>query len=381
MPLTRTDTGLVIQTRDEIVAELAAAVTSPSGGISTDLDTSPDSTMGRLLTIMADREESIHLQVSAVLQDSGVYASGTALTDVCLLTGTVRDQGTPSTVTLQCVITGPLPAGARVSDATGAVVFETLADLATSGPVQARCLSVGPTVAPAHTLTRKVSVPSPGSLSAWTSVDNATAAVTGTARRTRSSGSVSRAVELVGASVSTPDSLRAAVSRLPGVVGVSIINDTALHHFELVVYGLTAVNDAIAQAIWSKAPAGISSVSTGGTAASGTAVDAVGTGHTVTFSRAVETPIYVDVSVTRGPGYPVDGETRVRAAITSVIESGAGIGSPVETSRMYGPLHAIPGVEGVNYIRVGTAPNPTDTRVVLGAHSVPIAGTISVSVV
>lgn len=376
MPLTRDDTGLQVQTLDDILTELRAAAVAPSTGIDPDLDVSDDSLIGRLLTILAEREESIQQQIAAVDQDAGIDATGNALTDLAALTGTIRRQGSYSTVELTCTISAPLPAGSRVSDSTGSVIFETLTTLASSGTVQARALDLGPVVAPPGTLTRRVSVPSPGSLSAWSAVTNVSAAVPGTNRETDTELRARRLVDLTRAASGSVDAIRASVNNVEGVLDVAVVNDTVNHEFEVIVYGPSATDNAIAQAIWDRAPAGIACVSNGGTSDSGVATDASGNTHTITFTRPSAVTVDVVANVSVNGMYPVDGDTQVANAIAESIATVAGgIGNDVVLTRLYAAIFGVTGVEDVTSITL----NGSSANVSISQYQVATAGTITVN--
>jgi uncharacterized phage protein gp47/JayE len=381
MPIQRTDDGLQIQTFQEILEELQAAAVAPTTGIDPNLDTSADSLIGRLLAILSEREESIQQQIAAVDQDAGIDATGTALTDLALLTGTVRRQGSHSAVTLTAVITAPLPAGSRVSDSTGSVVFETTTTLAASGTVLAEALDLGPVVAPPGSLTRRVSVPSGGSLSTWTSVTNVGAAIPGTNRETDVELRARRLRELNADATGSVDAIRTAVRGVENVLDTVVINDTVEHEFEVVVYGPSALDNAIAQAIWDNAPAGIASVNEGGTADAGDAVDSEGFSHLLTFTRAVEVPVYVTVNLLVDEDYPLDGDDQVATSLTASIATVAGgIGEDVIQSRLYAAVYSVSGVIDVTDLFIGTSPSPAGTaNVAISTYEVATAGTIVVN--
>lgn len=377
MPFARTDAGISIQSFEEIRDELAAAFTNPSTGIHPDLDTSDDSLFGRLIALLADREANLQQQILAVYADTTVGATGVALTRLAQLTGTIRRPATFSTVTLSVVLTAPLPAGARVSDASGSVVFETLATINTTGSVQARALDPGPVVAPANTLTRRVS--SSAGLSGWTSVTNPTGAVVGSAEETDGELRLRRVTELNESADASISAIATGVRGVEGVVSLGTVNDTALHEFEVIVYGPTADSDEIAQAIWDNAPAGIAAVTHGGTPDTGNAVDSEGVTHAIAFTRATEVNIYTQVDLLHNDQYPSDGDDQVAAAITTSM-SGRGVGVDVVQSRLYSAVYSIPGVVDVSNLYIGTSPGPTlEDNITIGYDEVAVPGTITVN--
>jgi len=76
----------------------------------------------------------------------------------------------------------------------------------------------------------------------------------------------------------------------------------------------TVANNDVAQAIFDSKPAGIDSV--GGT--SGTAIDENLDNQTEFFTRVTPKPVYIDLTLTTGEGFPGDGAAQVKAAIVAL---------------------------------------------------------------
>lgn len=378
MPFVRTETGVTAQTFDEIREELRAAYTNPATGMP-DLDTSDESLLGRILSIDAQREADLQQQILAVLADTDPNtATGVALIRLATITGTIARDATYSTVTLSVTISAPLPAGARVSDSSGNTIFETTATINTSGSVQARSIVPGNIIAPANTLTRKVS--SPGSMASWATVTNPTAAIPGENAETDGELRIRRARELNQAASANITAITTAVESVPNVIDVGYVNDTDIHEYEIVVYGPSADSDAIAQAIWDNGPAGIASRTHGGTPDSGTAVDSDGVSHTIDFTRATQVPIYVHVYLTKDPTeYPVDGDTQVDNVVSAAIGNITGkVGQDVIQSRLYSSVYSVPGVIDVTDLFIGTSPGPTlPNNITIAYDSVAVAADVT----
>lgn len=358
---------------------MAAAYVNPVTGVAADLDTSDESLFGRIIAIDANREADLQQQILAVFNDTNpVTATGEALIRLAQITGTIARNATYSTVGLAVTISAPLPAGARVSDSSGNVVFETLTTIATSGTVQAQSLIPGPVVAPANTLTRKVS--SPGALSDWATVNNPDAAIPGTSAETSGELRIRRIREVNRAASANILAIVTGVRDVPNVLDVGYINDTDIHEFEIVVYGPTADSDKIAQAIWDDGPAGIASRTHGGTPDSGTAVDSEGHNHTIDFTRATVVSIYVHIELSKDADYPLDGDTQVQNALTAAIGNITGkVGQDLIQSRLYASVYSVPGVVDVTELLVGTAPSPTlPNNITIDYDQVAVASTIDV---
>lgn len=393
MPFERTDAGLSTQTLAEIRAELVTAFTDPSTGIDPDLDMSDNSALGRLVSIVAEREYDLQQQILAVYNDLGAGASGDGLTKVALLTGTVRRDETFSTVTLSLTLGASVtvPALSEVSDSTGQALFRTNTAVASAGAgtytVAATAVEPGPVAAPAATLTTIVKAV-PG----WTAVTNPTAAVPGESAETDAELRRRRIDELNSAASAHLQAIVTAVRGVANVVAATgyenVTNSTDVdgllaHSFEIVVRGASLVVNEVSQAIWDNHPAGIGAVhGTAGTQETGVAVDSEGTPHFVVFTRADETPVYVRVDLQYNVDlWPADGVAQVQAAVTAAIEEQASsIGDDVLYSRLFAPVYGIPGVRIVTLMALDTSPAPTlQQNIVIGSRAVPAVGTVTVN--
>lgn len=99
MPATLTDDGLQIQTLDEIVAELQAALRDPVVGFGPDFVLDEHEVIPMLTAILAEREASVQALAKAVL-DAGVPGSarGVHEDNIAAITGTIRNDAIASTV-------------------------------------------------------------------------------------------------------------------------------------------------------------------------------------------------------------------------------------------------------------------------------------------
>jgi uncharacterized phage protein gp47/JayE len=390
------ENGIQTQTLEEIRNERKAAYTDPETGIDPELDVSDDSVFGRLIGIESEREYALQQQVLAIYNDTTVAATGVGLTRLALVTGTVRRTATFSTVTLQLSLNAgvTVPAGKRVQDASGAVMFETLSSATNPGgspaviSVVAQSLEPGPVLAPANTLTTVVSG---DNVTGWTSVTNATAAVSGAFEETDPALRIRRTSELNSQGSGNLDAI---VTRVEGVAGATAVrgyeNKTDStdvdglppHSFEIVVWG-TADPDEVAQAIFGAAPAGISSAhGTAGTLEEGIATDRYGSPHTIAYTLADEVTVYVRVDVDIDPDvYPADGDAQIQENVTAAIQDQVEtIGSDVLYRKLYSAVYAVPGVEDVTLLAVDDAPAPTlEQNLVIGSRGVPVVGTITVN--
>ncbi|MEY4581291.1 MAG: hypothetical protein RL701_5994 [Pseudomonadota bacterium] len=399
MPITLTDAGLQILTVDEIRAELNAAYTDPSTGVSPLLDVSDDSEIGRMIAIDADRERNIQEQIAAVLAAAGPDATGIALTRVALLTGTIRADATYSTVvgyvTLNAGVTLPTGAQANVAGDPDSV-FETIEDVTNPGGspaivlVDMRAVNPGSVRAPYGTLT-EITTP----FSGWTSVTNDYDAEVGNDDETDPTLRVRRVVELNRAASANIIAIQTAVRSVNDVISARGYENTTAstngdglppHSFEIVVYGTEATDSDIAQAIWDDQPSSIAAVhGTAGTTASGIATDTEGDLHTITFTRATEVPIYADLVLLTNSDYPADGDDIVKQAVADYINAQTAIGNDIIYSRLFGAVYgsdAAVGIDDVTTLEIGVAPAPSGTsNIAIGSRAVPTSSVSNITVV
>lgn len=152
------------------------------------------------------------------------------------------------------------------------------------------------------------------------------------------------------------ESLYTALYDTNGVDEVYIIeNDTDIedqygnppHSFLVIVQG--GLNSSVAQAIWRNRPVGIRSNGS----ISVDILDSFGFIRQVLFSRPSYTPIFVEISLTKGPDFPTNGEDLIRESILSQVNS-YGIGEDVIYSRLYTPINSVQGHQ-VDSLEIGDA--------------------------
>lgn len=376
--------GLTIDTVDEIVAAMSASLRAK---ISPNLDTDPETSwIGQMIGILAERErenQETILEIYNAGHPAG--ATGQALAQLALITGTVKEDATPSTVTGTVTLNAGvvLPSGSVAAvDGAPDVQFKTLTDVENTGgspadfPVEMQSLTAGPVRANAGTLTEIVT-PVVG----WTAITNAADAELGRADETDPELRLRRESELRRQGSSHLDAIATDVADVDGVVSVSArenTDDVAVdglppHSFQIVVWdGETpaADNDMIAQAIWTSKPAGIQSY--GNT--TGDAVDRSGATQAVNFSRAEQVEIYLEIDiVVDAETFPGGGDDLVKASVVADAGVRWTVGADVIPSALYGAVFTdsvtrlpIPGILGVSAIRqnITAATGSTSNRVI-----------------
>lgn len=394
-----TDTGVTVQTLDEIKSELEASYRG-ADGIHPNLDVSTTSPFGRHIAITAERERNIQLLARDVYTSFNPRdATGDALAQRALLTGTVKDGAGTSVVTASVTLTAgtTLSAGSRANvDGDDAAIFESRADVTNSLGITASvdvlmyAVIPGAVRAPAGTLT-VINTPSSG----WLSVTNAFDAEVGTGIETDPALRLRREEELRSQGSAALQAVVADVFEVPGVLVVrGFENDTDVtdadgvtpHAIELVVWDGTsplASDSAVAQAIFDGKAAGVGSVQSGlGTAASGTAVDDEGGTHVTLFTRALIKTLYLIYDLTTDASYPIDGDTQVKAAAVAAVNDNLSVGDDVIATKLFAAAYTVTGVVDVVSLKLGFSAAPAGTtNLTVGSREIAIADTGRVSIV
>lgn len=191
---------------------------------------------------------------------------------------------------------------------------------------------------------------------------------TDTALRTRFSESVA------GSGSATIDALRGAITRVPLVDGVAIVeNDTEVtvdgrppHSFECYVLAPESQDQFIAEAIFSKKPLGIKSIGD----VEMQVLDEGSKPHTVRFSRTVRKEIYLKAEILTNQFFESDGINQVKDSLMEYINNLAN-GESVYLSSLYGYIHEIHGVVNVQSLTISD--NGTDyavSNILIGNHEI-----------
>jgi uncharacterized phage protein gp47/JayE len=159
------------------------------------------------------------------------------------------------------------------------------------------------------------------------------------------------------------EALRSQLLNVDGVTDVRVYenetnstdaNGLPPHSFRVLIRG--GLEEEIAYTIWRNKPAGI--------ATSGNVVveilDQQGNLKPVYLQRPEFIDIYVSVAVTTDRDFPTNGVEQIRGAIFEYIRDNAGVGEPVNYSRLYTPVNSVPG-HFVDSLFVDTTASPTGT--------------------
>jgi hypothetical protein len=372
---TLTDTGLIVRTEDEIFDEMAADLRAD---ISPSINLSSESALGVLVGIFAEqikKAEDTDLAIYNSFTPDG--ASGTALTQLSLLTGTERLAATKTTVTATVNLddgtsfaAGDLVAHIDGDPSLRFVNTEAVANstgVADDFDVEFEAEEAGATEVLAGTLT-EIAEPQTG----WNSVTNAEDGVTGREDETDEELRLRREDELAAQGSTTADAVRADIlSALPDNITHCrvLVNDTdetddnglPPHSLEVIARGIVTDNDA-ADAL----AAVILESKAGGIEAYGTTTRAVeddyGQEHSIGLTWVTEVPIYVDFVVEVNDDFPDDGDDQIKAAVVALEDdTGYQPGLNAVVHRIRAAAFTVAGVVDVPTVEIGTAPSPSGT--------------------
>ncbi|HBS4774138.1 TPA: baseplate J/gp47 family protein [Klebsiella pneumoniae] len=301
----------------------------------------PDSKDGQLVALVALAiHDANNTAISVYRSFSPATALGDALTSNVKINGITRRAATNSTVDLLLTGTvGTTITNGSVRDTNG-VIWNLPATvvIGTDGTViaTATCSSTGSVAAVAGSV-NGINTPTRG----WASVTNQLAATVGVAAETDAELRVRQSQSVALASLTPFDAVDGAIANVEGVTRHKLFeNDTETtdanglpaHSISAILEGGDATE--IANTIRSTKGQGVSTYGT-------TAVivtDKYGNPYTIRFSRPVDVPIYVSITIQALTGYSSEVGDEMKAAVAAYINSLA-IGDSVLLSRVYSPAN------------------------------------------
>ena len=333
-----TPTGLEAKNLRDVLDEIE---TIQKLEVSAGLDVSPSSPDGQRNAVTA-RQEALLWELMLELYDTRDpdKAEDDALVSLCKLTGTKPQAATFGTMLALCL----LEDGETIQEGVHFAQVPTRSELWTPDtdytapsaglfPVLFRCTVAGAVPAFATTLTKINAGPA-----GWLSVTNGVDADQGEPADTNETLRARRKRDLAKAGSATTRAIASDILALKDENGVLLVqsctvleNDTSTtnldgvppHSIEVVVSDTPAVADTIiAAAIMGTKAAGIGK--SGNTLSSYT--DIFGNEHPVRFSRPVEVPIYLAVTLQVSAGFD---ELEFKAALVSALTASHGTGADV----------------------------------------------------
>ncbi|WP_323116947.1 baseplate J/gp47 family protein [Klebsiella quasivariicola] len=301
----------------------------------------PDSKDGQVVALVALAiHDANNTAISVYRSFSPSTALADALTSNVKINGITRRAATNSTVDeLIEGEAGTLITNGSVKDANG-IIWNLPAQVAIGidGTViaTATCSVAGAVAAPAGSV-NKINTPTRG----WVSATNPQAATVGVAAETDAELRVRQSQSVALASLTPFDAVDGAIANVEGVTRHKLFeNDTEVtdanglptHSISAVVEGGDAT--VIANTIRSVKGQGVSTF--GMTAV--VVTDRYGNPYTIRFSRPVDVPVFVSITLRALTGYTSDVGDEMKAAVASYINSLA-IGDSVLLSRVYSPAN------------------------------------------
>lgn len=163
---------------------------------------------------------------------------------------------------------------------------------------------------------------------------------------------------IAGGGSATSDSIVASVLRVTGVQGCLLVeNDTdetdsdgrPPRSFECYVLAPEEQYQAVAEAIFDKKPVGIKSYGD----LSYQVADEGGHFHTIKFSKVLEMPVYIKVSVKVDAKFEIDGSSQIQNSLLYYINS-LGIGEDLNYTTLFGYIHSVLGVRATTSLSLST---------------------------
>lgn len=301
----------------------------------------PDSKDGQMVALVALAiHDANNTAISVYRSFSPATALGDALTSNVKINGITRRAATNSTVDLLLTGTvGTAITNGSVRD-TNSVVWNLPATvvIGSDGTVvaTATCANSGAVAAVAESV-NGINTPTRG----WASVTNPLAATVGVAAETDAELRVRQSQSVALASLTPFDAVDGAIANVEGVTRhklfendqeVTDSNGLPPHSISAIVEGGDATE--IANTIRSVKGQGVSTYGT----TSVIVTDKYGNPYTIRFSRPIDVPVYVSITLKALTGYSSEVGDEIKAAVASYINSLA-IGDSVLLSRVYSPAN------------------------------------------
>jgi len=361
-------TGFNRKRLDLLLAELNSEVKSIFGD---NFNVSPESPDGQINGTLSESNANLwEIAEEAYNAFDPSAATGVTLSNLVQLNYLTRLPATFSRVqlTLSGTAGTVIPSGSVISTSDTGSQFETEADIVLdvggTGTVFANAIISGPTMALSGTVSQ-IDTPITG----WDTSTNSADAQVGTNEETDVELRVRRENSVASKSQAIVDAIYSAVASIPGVTQTTVLenatdvvdaNGQQAHSFHVIAVG--GIDQSIADEIWLKKPAGITSVGTTVVSVS----DSQGIPHNISFSRPTSINIFVEVTLTTDSEYPANGDNLVKEAIVDYANgdliSGTGffLSDDVIYTRMYTPINTVQGHE-IDDLRIGLSASPTGT--------------------
>lgn len=337
-----------------------------------DLNLDPRSPDGQISGLLALSDDQLwQIAEFAVNATSPSNATGATLSNLVQINFIERLEASPTLLVLNNTgVPGiTIPAGQLIREVDGSYTAITTSaftfDSFGNAPVAAKLTLDGP-IEVASGVFQDIVTPQAD----WFSTTNPSVGIVGRNRETDAELRLRRARSTGTNSQNMIDSLIGNLANLPGMLDADVIqnrgdtvdaNGLAGHSFEAIVTG--GDSNQIAQTIWNNFPFGIGIQGT----TFGIAIDKQGILQTVPFTRTVEVPMYMTLSIHKRAGYPADGDATIKTNVVAYADGtlvegrGFGTGDDVIYTELYTPVNTVPNLDIID-MRVGrTSPPPAGT--------------------
>ena len=234
-------------------------------------------------------------------------------------------------------------------------------------------------------------------IAGWNTITNPAVGVVGNLTETRAAFEARRSLSVAGNSVNSISSIYGAVSSVPNVIGVFVVDNPsnstvaygstsyslAPHSICVSVAGGTSAN--IAQAIWSKKPPGTGYNGNTSYTIYDTNYSSPQPSYTVTWLTPTATPVYFIVQIKNNALLPSNIVQLVQNAVIQSFDGQDGgtavtIGSTSYSGRYYANINAINSNVNVIEVYLGLSASPSTLLATLGIDQVPTLSASNITV-
>lgn len=352
-----TDLGFERPTYDDL---LEAQIDRAKELFGEDIDTNESTPLGKYIRLnVADIADCYEILEGIYYARFPHSATGTSLDRLCPFAGISRNQATYAThkVVFHGTAGEYVPEGFEVSNTDGTLIFHTYdaIQIGEDGTVEAEveCEEAG---AIGNVGTGKIdTIVSPDanveSVTHVGIVEYGEEIESDVALRARFDESIA------GAGSGTAASISGAISRVPLVDGVTVVendsdvevNGIPAHSFECFVLAPESQDSLIAEAIFNKKPLGIKAHGD----VEVEVLDAGGTAHVVKFSRTIQVDIYVKIAINVNNFFESDGVQQIKDNVAAYINMHKN-GEDIFLSSLYNHIYKATGIVNVSSLTIGT---------------------------
>lgn len=386
-PIVFNPTGLALPTEGAILDGVLADMDSAFGGGMSKTLSSPQGQLAQSLTaIVGDKNDQIAEIANQVNPDTASGRWQDAIARIYFL-DRIAASGTLVTGTCTGLVGTVIPAGSMVQDESG-YRYVSLADatIGTEGTVSVdfQCLTTGPIACPIGTLTTIYKA-----VTGWESVTNPAAGTPGVDVESRADFELRRRNSVAANAVNSPQSIKARVLAVPGVLDAYVIDNplgtpvdlgptdytVAAHSVYVAVAGGEAAD--IAAAIWNKKSLGCNY--NGDT--SFTVYDTDGyeppyPAYVVKWQAPTPLPVFFAVQIASNPSLPANIVDLVQQAIVDAFNGTDGgararIGAVLYAGRYYAGVAATDANVEILSILLGSSDPAGGTSLAVGVDQRP----------